>query len=99
MERFGLSDAQAQAIVDMRLKTLTGLEREKLENEYKDLMAQITELKAILADEKKLLAVIRTEILEIADKYGDDRRTQIGYDEFDISMEDLIPRKLIRSLP
>ena len=88
MERFGLSDAQAQAIVDMRLKTLTGLEREKLENEYKDLMAQITELKAILADEKKLLAVIRTEILE---KYGDDRRTQIGYDEFDISMEDLIP--------
>ena len=91
MERFGLSDAQAQAIVDMRLKTLTGLEREKLENEYKDLMAQITELKAILADEKKLLAVIRTEILEIADKYGDDRRTQIGYDEFDISMEDLIP--------
>ncbi len=76
----------------MRLKTLTGLEREKLENEYKDLMAQITELKAILADEKKkLLAVIRTEILEIADKYGDDRRTQIGYDEFDISMEDLIP--------
>ena len=93
MERFGLSDAQAQAIVDMRLKTLTGLEREKLENEYKDLMAQITELKAILADEKKLLAVIRTEILEIADKYGDDRRTQIGYDEFDISMEDLIPRE------
>ena len=91
MERFGLSDAQAQAIVDMRLKTLTGLEREKLENEYKDLMAQIMELKAILADEKKLLAVIRTEILEIADKYGDDRRTQIGYDEFDISMEDLIP--------
>ena len=91
LERFGLSDAQAQAIVDMRLKTLTGLEREKLENEYKDLMAQITELKAILADEKKLLAVIRTEILEIADKYGDDRRTQIGYDEFDISMEDLIP--------
>ena len=93
MTRFELSDAQAQAIVDMRLKTLTGLEREKLENEYKDLMAQITELKAILADEKKLLAVIRTEILEIADKYGDDRRTQIGYDEFDISMEDLIPRE------
>ena len=91
MERFGLTDEQSQAIVDMRLKTLTGLEREKLENEYKDLMAQITELKAILADEKKLLAVIRTEILEIADKYGDDRRTQIGYDEFDISMEDLIP--------
>ena len=91
MERFGLSDAQAQAIVDMRLKSLTGLEREKLENEYKELMARIEELKAILADEKKLLTVIRTEILEIADKYGDDRKTQIGYDEFDISMEDLIP--------
>ena len=91
MERFGLSDAQAQAIVDMRLKALTGLEREKLENEYKELMARIEELKAILADEKKLLTVIRTEILQIADKYGDDRKTQIGYDEFDISMEDLIP--------
>ena len=91
MERFGLSDAQAQAIVDMRLKALTGLEREKLENEYKELMARIEELKAILADEKKLLTVIRTEILEIADKYGDDRKAQIGYDEFDISMEDLIP--------
>ena len=91
MERFGLSDAQAQAIVDMRLKALTGLEREKLENEYKELMARIEELKAILADEKKLRTVIRTEILEIADKYGDDRKTQIGYDEFDISMEDLIP--------
>ena len=91
MERFGLSDAQAQAIVDMRLKALTGLEREKLENEYKELMSLITELKSILADEKKLLSVIRTEILEIADKYGDERRTQIGYDEFDISMEDMIP--------
>lgn len=91
IERFGLSDVQAQAIVDMRLRALTGLEREKLESEYRELMARIEELKAILADEKKLLAVIRTEILEIADKYGDERRTQIGYDEFDISMEDLIP--------
>ena len=91
MDRFGLSDAQAQAIVDMRLKALTGLEREKLENEYKELMELITELKAILADEKKLLTVIRTEILAIADKYGDERKTQIGYDEFDISMEDMIP--------
>lgn len=91
MERFGLSDAQSQAIVDMRLRALTGLEREKLEKEYRDLMARIEELKAILADEKKLLAVIRTEILEIADKYGDERKTQIGYDVFDISMEDLIP--------
>ena len=91
MERFGLTDAQAQAIVDMRLRALTGLEREKLEAEYADLMAKIAELKAILADEKKLLGVIREEILAIADKYGDDRRTSIGYDEFDISMEDLIP--------
>ena len=91
MDRFGLSDAQAQAIVDMRLKALTGLEREKLENEYKELMELITELKSILADEKKLLTVIRTEILAIADKYGDERKTQIGYDEFDISMEDMIP--------
>ena len=91
MERFGLTDAQAQAIVDMRLRALTGLEREKLEAEYADLMAKIAELKAILADEKKLLGVIREEILAISDKYGDDRRTSIGYDEFDISMEDLIP--------
>lgn len=91
MERFGLSDAQSQAIVDMRLKALTGLEREKLEEEYKELMQKIEELKAILADEKKLLMVIREEISAISDKYGDDRRTTIGFDEFDISMEDLIP--------
>ena len=91
MERFGLSDAQSQAIVDMRLRALTGLEREKLENEYKELMAKIAELKAILADEKKLLGVIREEILVISGKYGDDRRTAIGFDEFDMSMEDLIP--------
>ena len=91
IERFALSDAQAQAIVDMRLRALTGLEREKIETEYADLMAKIEELKAILADKKKLLGVIREEILAIADKYGDDRRTSIGYDEYDISMEDLIP--------
>ena len=91
MNRFGLSDAQAQAIVDMRLRALTGLEREKIENEYKELVARIAELKAILADEKKLLGVIREEILLIADKYGDERRTSIGFDEYDISMEDLIP--------
>ena len=89
-ERFGLSDAQAQAIVDMRLRALTGLEREKIENEYKELQARISELKAILADEKKLLTVIKDEITVIADKYGDDRRTAIGYDD-DMSMEDLIP--------
>ena len=90
MERFGLSDAQAQAIVDMRLRALTGLEREKLENEYKELQIRIAELKEILADEKKLLTVIKEEINIIAEKYGDDRRTAIGYDD-DMSMEDLIP--------
>ena len=90
MERFGLSDAQSQAIVDMRLRALTGLEREKLENEYKELLAKIEELQAILADVKKLLTVIKEEIQIIADKYGDDRRTAIGYDD-DMSMEDLIP--------
>lgn len=91
MERFALSEIQAQAIVDMRLRALTGLEREKLENEYRELMAKIAELKAILADEKKLLGVIREEIIVISDKYGDERRTAIGYDEYDMSAEDLIP--------
>ncbi len=91
MERFALSDAQAQAIVDMRLRALTGLEREKLEAEYNQLMELIKELKAILADEKKLLGVIREEIMVISNKFGDDRRTSIGFDEYDISMEDLIP--------
>ncbi len=91
-ERFGLSEVQAQAIVDMRLRALTGLEREKLENEHAELIKKIAELKAILADEKLLLGVIREEIIAISVKYGDDRRSQIGYDEFDISMEDLIPR-------
>ena len=93
MERFGLSDAQAQAIVDMRLRALNGLERAKLEKEYKELMERIGELKAILADEKKLLGVIKDEIALIRDKYGDERRTQIGFDVDDISMEDLIPRE------
>ena len=92
MERFELSDPQAQAIVDMRLRALTGLEREKIENEHKELQIKIGELKAILADEKLLLGVIKEEINVIADKYGDDRRSKIGFDEFDISMEDLIPR-------
>ena len=91
MERFELSDAQAQAIVDMRLRALTGLEREKLLNEYQELEKRIAELRAILADENKLLTVIREEIQIIADKYGDDRRTKIGCDEFDMSAEDLIP--------
>lgn len=91
IERFGLTDVQAQAIVDMRLRALTGLEREKIEAEYKELMERIAELKAILADEKRLLAVIKEEIMIIAEKYGDERRSSIGYDEYDISMEDLIP--------
>lgn len=91
IERFKLTEVQAQAIVDMRLRALTGLEREKLEAEYKDLMEKITYLKSILADEKKLLGVIREEIIVISDKYGDERRTMIGYDEFDITMEDMIP--------
>ena len=91
MERFGLSDAQSQAIVDMRLRALTGLERDKLENEYKELEIRIAELKAILADEKKLLGVIKEEIQITADKYGDDRKTSIGFDEFDMNAEDLRP--------
>ena len=93
MEEFQLTDVQAQAIVDMRLRALTGLEREKLENEYAELMQRIGELKAILADRKVLLGVIKEEILIISEKYGDDRRTDIGFDEFDISMEDLIPEQ------
>ena len=97
MKRFDLSDAQSQAIVDMRLRALTGLEREKLENEYNELMKRIGELKAILADRKVLLGVIKEEILVIKDKYGDDRRTKIGFDEFDISMEDLIPKENVSS--
>ena len=91
IERFELDDVQAQAIVDMRLRALTGLEREKLENEYAELMKKIADYKAILADRKLLLGVIKKEIIAIRDKYGDERRTQIGFDEFDISMEDLIP--------
>ena len=93
MERFGLTEIQAQAIADMRLRQLTGLEREKIENEHQELVAKIAELKAILADEKLLLGVIREEIMEVSDRFGDDRRSQIGYDESDISMEDLIPNE------
>ena len=96
MERFGLTDVQAQAIVDMRLKALTGLERDKLENEYRELMERIAELRAILADEKKLLGVIKEEILIIATKFGDERRTSIGIDvDDDISVEDLIKKENI----
>ena len=91
IDRFALTDAQATAIVEMKLRSLTGLEREKLENEHKELVQKIAELKAILADVNLLLGVIRSEIKEIADKYGDDRRSKIGYDVYDINMEDLIP--------
>ncbi len=91
MERFQLSDVQAQAIVDMRIRTLTGLEREKLEAEYKELEEKIAYLKSILADEKKLLGVIKEEIMIISEKYGDERRTKIGYDDGELMDEDLIP--------
>lgn len=90
--RFELTEVQAQAIVDMRLRALTGLEREKLENEHLELVEKIKGLKAILADEKLLLGVIKEEIMMISAKFGDDRRSKIGFDEFDISNEDLIPR-------
>ena len=93
MDRFELTDVQAQAIVDMRLRALTGLERAKLEAEYAELMERIRKLQAILADRNTLLRVIREEILAIAEKYGDDRRTAIGFDAYDISMEDMIPRE------
>ena len=93
ISRFGFTDPQAQAIVDMRLRTLTGLEREKLQAEYDELQAKIIEYKKILGDRKLLLGVIRDEISEIAEKYGDDRRTRIGYDVYDISTEDLIPQE------
>ena len=93
MQEFGLSDAQSQAIVDMRLRALTGLERDKIENEYRELIERIAELKAVLADEKKLLGVIREELLIISTKYGDDRRTAIGPDEDDITDEELIKRE------
>ena len=93
MERFALSEVQAHAITEMRLRALTGLEREKLENEHKELLEKIAYYKSILADEKKLLGVIKEEISLIGQKYGDDRRTKIGFDEYDISMEDLVPNE------
>ena len=91
MKRFELSDAQSQAIVDMRLRALTGLERGKIEAEYKSLLETIDRLKAILADKNLLLGVIRKELLEISDKYGDERRTKFEFDESEISIEDMIP--------
>ena len=91
IKRFGLTDAQAQAIVDMRLRALTGLERGKIEAEYKELMERIAYLREILADKNKLLSVIKKELEEVSAKYGDERRTQFGFDEHDISVEDMIP--------
>ena len=93
IERFQFSEKQAQAIVDMRLRTLTGLEREKLQAEFDELQARIKEYEAILADDKVLLSVIRDEITEIRDKYGDDRRTAIVMDDDDMDDEELIPRQ------
>ena len=93
MDRFELTDVQAQAIVDMRLRALTGLEREKLEAEYKELEEKIRKFQAILADRNLLLRVVREEILTISEKYGDDRKTSIGYDVYDFSTEDLIPKE------
>ena len=92
VERFGLTEVQAQAIIDMRLRALTGLERDKIENEHQELLIKIAELRAILGDRKLLLAVIKEEIIVIADKFGDERRSTIGFDAYDISMEDLIPK-------
>ena len=93
IEAFAFSDAQAQAIVDMRLRALTGLERARLQNEYDELQIKIKEYKAILSDRKILLGVIKTEINAIAEKYGDDRRTKIGFDDSDITDEDMIPEE------
>ncbi|MCQ2497799.1 MAG: DNA gyrase subunit A [Lachnospiraceae bacterium] len=93
MSRFGLTEIQARSIVDMRLRALTGLERSKLENEHAELVKRIAELKAILGDEKLLLGVIKKEIIVVSEKYGDDRRSQIGFDEYDITDEDMIPNE------
>ena len=93
IEKFSLTDAQAQAIVDMRLRALTGLEREKIENEYAELKKKIAEYKRILSDRNVLLDVVKKEIIIIRDQYGDDRRTLVGYDEYDISIEDLVTKQ------
>ena len=94
MENIDLSDAQAQAIVDMRLRALTGLEREKIENEYADLMELVKYLRSILEDEYILYGVIKEEILEVKDRYGDERRTGIVQDEGDYDIEDLIEEQI-----
>ncbi|MBR6274215.1 MAG: DNA gyrase subunit A [Lachnospiraceae bacterium] len=91
MERFGFDDVQAQAIVDMRLRQLTGLEKEKIQDEFAELQRMIAEFKEILANEKKLLEVVKKELIAISDKYTDDRRTEIVFDESEMSMEDFVP--------
>ncbi|MCM3747963.1 DNA gyrase subunit A [Paenibacillus pasadenensis] len=93
ISRFSLSVEQAQAILDMRLQRLTGLEREKIEAEYNELLARIAEFKAILADEQLVLDIISTELAELTDKFGDERRTEITIGEDEILDEDLIPRE------
>ncbi|EMT52709.1 DNA gyrase subunit A [Brevibacillus borstelensis AK1] len=93
MNRYGLSYEQAQAILDMRLQRLTGLEREKIENEYQELLAKIAELRSILADENKIYAIVREELEEIKEKFGDERRTVITFDEESIEDADLIPEE------
>ncbi len=90
MERFGLSDIQAQAILDMRLKTLSGLQREKIEEEYAELMKLIEHLRAILASDKLVYDIIKEELLEIKDKFGDERKTKIVAAEGEFDVEDLI---------
>lgn len=95
MERFGLSDIQAQAILDMRLARLQGLEREKIENEYAELQKKIAYYKSLLEDEKKLMGVVKDELLEIKEKYGDERKTKIVADMSDMDDEDLIEEKQV----
>ncbi|MCM3639519.1 DNA gyrase subunit A, partial [Sporosarcina luteola] len=95
-QRFKLSEKQAQAILDMRLRRLTGLERDKIEAEYNELLNYISELEAILADEEVLLQLVRDELTEIRDRFGDDRRTEIQLGGFeDLEDEDLIPEEQI----
>jgi len=95
MERFGLSEIQAQAILDMRLARLQGLEREKIENEYIDLMKKIAYYKSLLADEHLLMGVVKDELLEIKEKYGDERRTRLAPDEDELDDEDLVEEQLV----
>ncbi len=93
MTKFGLTDIQAQAILDMRLQRLTGLERDKIISEYNELIIKIAELKAILADVHKILAIVAEELADVKQRFGDPRRTEITFDTSDIENEDLIPEE------